>query len=230
MAFLDDDVLPQPGWFENITAPLVADQYDTVMGLVKLAPHLTRSWMLPIHRGRFAEISVADGSCGLVGANMAMNRSIFNKTKGYDPNLGGGGLGNQEDTLMFYQMVILGARLGHVDNAVVEHHYDVSRLKRKAWLKGAEQMGRSCAYVTHHWFHTTITLPRLRRLRKQVQLAIWRMRNRPNLDPESEGTSPAEMGLVQHIAFLDQYRIESKKPRIYKKEGCDLKQPKAGTD
>ena len=56
-----------------------------------------------------------------------------------------------------------------------------------------------------------------------MQLTLWRQRNQPNLDPESEGASLHELDLVQQIGYLDQYRIELGRPRNYEKEKAPRK-------
>jgi hypothetical protein len=45
----------------------------------------------------------------------------------------------------------------------VEHHFDTSRLTREGMLDIARKMGRSRAYLDHHWLHRRPRLPRLRR-------------------------------------------------------------------
>jgi hypothetical protein len=61
-----------------------------VVGEVRLAPHLLRRWMEPMHRAMLAEVRPNDERHGLVGANMAVSRECFDRVEGFDPALGPG--------------------------------------------------------------------------------------------------------------------------------------------
>ena len=223
IVWLDDDVVPQPGWLENLTRPILEDEADLVAGSVIMAPHLSRDWMTLSHRDRLAEIDPADGTGAIAGANLAVRKSVLEQTDGFDPRLGPGQLGFQEDSLLAHHIRSLGARVVPARNAKVEHHFDPSRLLRSSWLKSAESLGRSCGYVAFHWEHGSITYPWLRGLRKRAQLMSWRLRHLSRLDPDREGISDDELACVQHIAYLDQYRLESRKPHAYEKRGVRRK-------
>ena len=89
----------------------------------------------------------------LVGANMGLHRSVFQRIPGFDPELGPGASGFGEETLLTWQMGEAGLRLKQIPEAVVVHHPDASRLLRSEWLKGARKRGCSMAYLLHHWQH-----------------------------------------------------------------------------
>ena len=220
MVWIDDDVIPKPGWLDAVTRPLIEGPCTAVVGRVSLAPYLSRDWMTPDLRDRLAEIPSSDGVWFFTGSNMAATRALYNKTQGYDENLGPGGkgLGLQDDSLMGIHLQQVGARIHNAEDGEVEHHLQVDRLKRKSWMRMAGTLGRSSAYVTHHWYHTTVPYAGLKKFRKKIQFMFWNWRNRPNTDPESEGITSAEMSFMQTIAYLDQYQIESRKPRNYEKE------------
>jgi glycosyltransferase involved in cell wall biosynthesis len=230
LVWLDDDVIPKAGWLEGLVQPILEDKADFVVGRIDLAPHLLRDWMTPELRQRYGEIPGAKGDTFPVGGNTALTRAFYAKSEGHDPELGpgSGGLANGEDILFSRQMVALGARLGYAEDGAVEHHFEPSRLTRKAWLETAEGQGRASAYIYHHWDHATTSMPMIRKWYKQAQLFAWRLLHRPNLDPESEGASTDELAMVHIIGFLDQYAIESRKPHKYKKHGTN-RQPGAAT-
>jgi glycosyltransferase involved in cell wall biosynthesis len=228
LVWIDDDVFPQPNWLENLVKPIVDDQADAVVGRITLAPNLLRDWLTPKLRQRMAEIPPPDfGDPFLVGANMAVRRSFYDRTGGFDPRLGPGkgALGFQDDSMLGLLLTVLKARIGFADQAGVVHHFDPSRLQRLSWLQGAEKLGRSCAYVSHHWYHSNTTFPRLRRWRKQVQLMFWRKKHLSIADPKQEGINADELEFVQQIAFLDQMHIEAHKPRNYEKCGLRVNMP-----
>jgi glycosyltransferase involved in cell wall biosynthesis len=221
MVWLDDDIRPKAGWLEGLVRPILEDNADFVVGRIMLAPHLVRDWMTPELRQRYGEIPGMNGDTFPVGGNTAIRRELYAKTSGHDPELGPGNavLSGGEDTLFARQMLALGVRFGYAEEAVVEHHFEPSRLTRREWLKTAESQGRSSAYIYHHWDHATVRMPSIRRRRKQVQLWLRRLLHRPNLDPDAEGVSTDELALIHIINFLDQYAIESRKQRNYEKRG-----------
>src|ERR1700679_4320507 len=136
LVWLDDDILPQAGWFEGLIQPVLDDKYDMVVGRVSLSPHLLRDWMTPNLRQRMGEMPWADGGTFPLGGNLAVTRRFYDKTEGHDPNLGPGGfgLGTHEDTLFGLQLIELGARHGYAEKAWVIHEFEESRLRRKYWL------------------------------------------------------------------------------------------------
>ena len=217
LVWTDDDVIPRSGWLEGLTRPILEGKYEAVVGRIELPSYLDRDWMTPDHRDRLAVIPAQRGH-SLVGANMAVTRRLYDQGVGYDVNLGPGtALGYMDDILLARHLTSLGATIGLAEDGVVEHHVDASRLSREDWIKGATRLGRSLAYIAHHWDHTRISFPLLRQWKKQAELWLWRQRTKPNLDPKSEGISEHELGCIQHIAYLEQYRIESRKPHNYGK-------------
>jgi len=207
LAFTDDDLRFDAFWLLKLLAPLRAGQADAVVGEVRLAPHLTRAWMEPIHRAMLAERRPNDERHPLVGANMAMSRECFDWVGGFDPALGPGALGLAEELLLECQIRARGGRIQFVEGAVVEHHLDPKRLERPAWIRRAKASGRSNAYISHHWHRGSKPLLALRRAKKTIQFGLctlsgWLRR---------KGGAPIdcrEMELIYHLAFLKQFGIE----------------------
>ena len=220
LLFTDDDVRVPADWIAGMIAPIVEGRADAVAGGVRLAPHLQRDWLTPVHKAKLADTGLMRNEAPgmLVGANMAFSRRILARVPGFDPELGPGALGFHDEGLFGEQLQLAGFRLGGALDTIVEHHPESNRLLRSSWLHSARAFGRSSAYMLHHWHHGTMTWPYLRLLRKQAQLALWRLRHKIPPD-DSEGMALEEIGMQQNIFQLQQYLIERKRPHNYQKRG-----------
>ena len=203
LAFTDDDLQFDESWLLKLLAPLRTGQAEAVVGEVRLAPHLVRTWMEPIHRAMLAEVRPDDDRHELVGANMAVTRECFYQVGGFDPALGPGALGLSEEVLLEHQIRARGGRIQFVEGAIVEHHFDPRRLERSAWIRHAKASGRSNAYIFHHWDRGSIPLLALRRAKKTVQfgfckLSSWLRRN------TGSPIDSREIELISYLAFLQQ--------------------------
>ena len=78
---------------------------------------------------------------------------MFEHIGGFDENLGPGGLGFADESLLSMQIGEAGLRVCKRLDVVVEHHCDPGRLDRRQWASIARRMGRSWGYVLHHWSH-----------------------------------------------------------------------------
>jgi GT2 family glycosyltransferase len=174
-----------------------------VVGEVRLAPHLVRTWMEPMHRAMLAEVRPDDERHGLVGANMAVSRECFDGVAGFDPALGPGALGLAEDILLERQIRAKGGRIQFVEGAVVEHHLDSKRLERSEWIRLAKASGRSNAYIFHHWDRGSKPLLVLRRAKHAIQLGLCTLSAWPGRKAGSPIDS-RELALIYHLAFLRQ--------------------------
>jgi GT2 family glycosyltransferase len=220
--FTDDDVRPSPGWFNAITEPIIAGRFDALAGCVNIAPHLLRPWMTDRHKAWLASTHYLNTSEpeGAVSANMAVARRVFARVPRFDPELGPGRLGFWDDTLFSLQLKKAGYRLGLAGDAVVEHHFDASRLSRSSFLARAAAEGRSLAYVTWHWKHETRTLPLLRAARRELELRLKRKLCAKDW-PHAEGIAPWEMDLATAISFLRHFSVVRTQPRAYEKYGLN---------
>jgi glycosyltransferase involved in cell wall biosynthesis len=203
LAFTDDDLRFDALWLLKLLAPLRAGQAEAVVGEVRLAPHLTHSWMEPIHRAMLAEVRPNDERHELVGANMAVSRECFDWVAGFDPALGPGALGLGEEILLEHQIRARGGRIQFAEGAMVEHHFDPRRLERSAWIRHAEASGRANAYIFYHWDGGSKPLLTLRRAKKTIQLCFCKLSSwfrRNTVSP----IDSREITLINHLAFLEQ--------------------------
>jgi glucosyl-dolichyl phosphate glucuronosyltransferase len=214
LVFTDDDLRFDAHWLLKLLAPLRAGQADAVVGEVRLAPHLTRTWMESIHRVLLAEVQPNRQDHELVGANMAVTRECFELVGAFDPALGPGALGLSEEVLLERQIRAKGGRIQFVEGAVVEHHFDPKRLERSAWIRHVKAQGRSNAYIFYHWDRGSMSLLTLRRIKKTIQLGLctlshWR-RRKVNSPIDSK-----EIALIHYLAFLKQLGIQQRSHRKY---------------
>jgi len=220
IAFTDDDIRFRVDWIEKLTAPILSGEADAVAGAIAIAPHLMRHWMRDIHRSFLAEMDGFEptGHLSMVGANMAFSRKVLCKLSGFDVNLGAGRLGFVDDGLFSEQLVAEGFKLTFCPEAEVEHHFDPSRLTRQSLLEHARGIGRSEAYVAHHWRHRTIFAPKLHALRKKLALSLWRLSHRAATKID-EGCFEEEIYTVIAQNFYSHYAAIRQEPRIYQRQG-----------
>lgn len=224
----DDDVRFGPDWIGRMIEPITDGHANAVAGGVVLAPELLRSWMTPMHRSWLAEtlwLKRSDPQ-SYVGANMAIARHVLDKVPNYDPHLGPGGLGYCDDVLFSSQLLRAGYRIADRLDVSVEHHPDQTRLARSAWLDAAWSRGLSQAYVGHHWEHWRCRFGRLKLARAVTTLKLWRILNPRHSD--ADGCDENEMRLVFELATVAGHLNESKRTKMYEKNG--LLQSRACSD
>jgi glycosyltransferase involved in cell wall biosynthesis len=161
LAFIDDDAVPEPGWFEPLLAEFTDPEVALVAGRV-LPPDADRE-MLPIYEWfgmvdlgperKVFDRSVSGwyeltnfGGVGL-GANISVRRSVFGGWKGFDERLGAGTrICGHEELKAFFELADRGFRLVYAPRSVVRHAfpYTIEELGRRA-LRAVEA---SSAYLT----------------------------------------------------------------------------------
>lgn len=153
LVFTDDDVRPPMDWLQRMSEPILCGDADAVAGGIRLANSLKRPWMEPIHRNWLA--STEDKSRNephpMIGANMAVARRVFEKVRGFDPEVGPGAIGHAEDTFFWLQVREAGFRILTLLNVEVEHHPSEDRLSRESYSRLARKNGEFAAYVEYHW-------------------------------------------------------------------------------
>lgn len=217
--FTDDDVRPPVDWLDGMCDPLTSGIAHAVAGGVKLAPKLIRPWMTTQHRSWLAATEwLTPGSPrGLVGANMAISRTVLDRVPEFDPELGGGGLGFFEDVLFGSQVQTSGFGIYDCLHVCVEHHFDPSRLNRESWLNGAEKRGESHAYMGHHWEHWRCRFGAVKSFVAGQKLNAWRNANQTRMT--EDGCSPEELDLVYRLAVIRHHHKISHRARNYEHHG-----------
>ncbi|HTJ00113.1 MAG TPA: glycosyltransferase family A protein [Dongiaceae bacterium] len=218
--FTDDDVRVPENWIANLTAPLLSGAADAVAGGVRLAPHLERPWMTPMHRSALACTKEREKQPPheLIGANMAFTRAVIRRVPGFDPELGAGALGFKEESLFFKQFQKAGFRLAKQWGLPVEHHFEPNRLLHASFVDTARRRGHSDAYLRHHWSHETVENLAGRTREAAARLAWYRLLHPGNIFLK-EGCADWEMSLVRKLHFFRHMAVEQKRPRNYDFEG-----------
>jgi len=217
VVFTDDDVRVFPGWITSLVRLLLDGGADAVVGGIRLPEHLAKAWMTPLHRSLFASTELLDPErpAHLISANMAVVRTVLSKVPGFDVELDPGRLGAWGDSLFSWQVREAGFRLRGAFDFAIEHHFDETRLSRASLLRAARVQGVCRAYVAHHWHHESRPGSARRLLRRLLDLAKLRMRNRVS----AEGVPMAELQLIESIWLERQWMHESRRPRNYTRRG-----------
>src|SRR5690606_15854744 len=223
----DDDTRLPAHWIGAMCRPIRAGEADAVAGKVALAEHLQRPWMEPFHRAILSSTECLDEEDpqDMFGASMAFSRRVLERVPAFDPELGPGTeVGALEDTLFTWQLKAAGYRIGFVGEAVVEHHFDPSRLSRSSLREAAKRHGQARAYMAYHWQHGAYARSRWvrpRRLNLLVRYGLltirrgtaWREWGR------CEGITRWEFGLIRQINGIKQHLKESRRPPNYDRRG-----------
>lgn len=234
LLFTDDDVRVPLDWIEGMAAPILRGAADAVAGGVRLAASLRRPWMTTAHTLALADTAGLDPDAPrLVGANMALHRSVFDRIAGFDPRLGPGrdATGTHEETLVGLQMRAAGLRIASAFDGAVEHHPDPDRLTRGAFAASMERLGRSDAYLDYHWRHA-----RAWRGRSAAAVAYWSVRiatgrlRHPTASDRAEGMHPDEMAWRRFRAYHRQLIAYVGSRRHYDRYGLRPRVPWTSAD
>jgi len=219
--FTDDDVHVPRHWIEAMCAPILSQEAEVVAGGICLAKHLVRPWMKTLHYEWLAstERTSPEGFDQCYGANMAFSRSVLNKVPAFDRDLGPGALGQFDDTLFIRQLQRAGFRLKVDFGVQVEHHCEVERLKRKAFLKTANRQGRCNAYVRYHWEHHHEFGARDRGVAIRRELSAIRRRSWRHLFGIA-GAPEWELKMESEAAYFEQWTVEEQRDRLYDRFGA----------
>jgi len=217
--FTDDDLSPDRDWLRKIGTPLLEGKCDAAVATVKLAEHLDRPWLEPVHKAWLAvPANPRDAELELTGASMGFHRSVLKRVPAFDPELGGGAIGFGEDTLFSWQLCEAGFRLLRIPDALAVHHPDPIRLLRSHWLAAAIQRGPTGAYLLHHWQHGEMRNPLMRAYYVAAKLRLRRILQ-PPVPMDAEGCAPWEMSYVLTIEQCRHFLKERRRPRNYSKRG-----------
>lgn len=220
--FSDDDLRFPKDWVTGMCKPILAGDADALVGGIRMAPALERPWMEQEHHLLLASNSWWQPSTepSLVGANMAVSRRVLAQVPGFDPEIGAGTLGAYEDYLFSQQITRAGFRLQTALPVWVEHHFQPDRLTAERMARAAEAMGRSWAYVAHHWKHEPAPYPWLSWVRAVLRWQFYHARHFLQTRGRTADYLPGwEVQQRQDVAFAAQMLHEVKRPRRYAQFG-----------
>jgi glycosyltransferase involved in cell wall biosynthesis len=145
LAFMDDDVVVEPTWLRNLTAPLQNGPWAGTGGrILPQWPCTPPSW-IPIKEqyglGPLVLFDLGPEAGPLAeppfGTNMAYRRAIFDKYNGFRRDLGPnpGSEIRGEDTEFGNRLLRAGEQLWYEPSAVVHHKVPPNRLRQRYFLR-----------------------------------------------------------------------------------------------
>lgn len=218
--FVDDDLRFSRNWLSAMCEPIRNGTAAGVTSRIEIPAYLRRIWFHPYHLGWLGCLPYANPASPdeMPGANMAVCRSVIERVPSYDLELGGGALGNCEDTLFSRQICAAGFKIALARETHVEHHFDPRKLRYKQWAMSAKSAGRSHAYLLHHWQHGAISFPKIRLNFLSAKLSM-RLSQSRQYGPDEEGIPPWELSYRFEIAKLLQFQAERLRKRNYTRRG-----------
>lgn len=216
----DDDVRPPDDWLAMMCAPICSGRAEMVAGGVRIAPSLLRNWMTPALRARLSSTELLDAThpAWVVAANLAFSREVLSRVPGFDPELGPGALGFEDEVLFSWQVREAGFRIVGMFDSPVDHCFDVRRLERASLARYMRAHGRSKAYVEYHWQHVEVARPRIRWWLAQAAWMGFHVFH-PLEHRRREGISEVESDLLAALGNAEQHLIEGRRPRLYARRG-----------
>lgn len=149
---------------------------------------------------------------------MAFHRRVLDRIPGFDVELGPGALGFGDDTLFSRQIQVAGYKLVGALDVVVEHHFDLSRLTKERLINLARNMGRTQAFIAHHWGHQVVQRLRRKYLRTKLH-QLW-ARRYALLNERTD--TPAffhALKMEQDHAFYAESLVQKRRPFKYALRG-----------
>lgn len=155
LAFMDDDVIVEPTWLQNLTAHLHSSQWVGAGGRVRLENNFVPPrWLLlegpySMAGSLGAAFDLGDQAGELdrppFGTNMAFRKSMFEKHGGFRIDLGRSAKNmiGKEDTEFGERLMAAGERLWYAPSAIVFHPVPKERLTKKYFLAWWFGCGRS---------------------------------------------------------------------------------------
>lgn len=157
IAFVDDDVIVEPKWLQNLTAQLLDGKCAGVGGRTLLAePFHPPRWMalkgdLSLGGVLAAQFDLGDEACELdrapYGANMAFQKAMFTKYGLFRTDLGPSPNSlvprPNEDTEFGRRLMAAGERLYYEPKAVVYHPVPKNRIRKRYFLDWYFDYGRA---------------------------------------------------------------------------------------
>lgn len=134
LAFLDDDVIVDPGWLQAIDHFLKNNPFLVAQGVIRVPSPEAEDPQTKRLLDRYHTISRLEygpekqSLSSLNGANLVIFREIFEKVGFFDERLGPGAAGTSEDVELARRILRAGLKIGYIHNAIVYHRVDRARL------------------------------------------------------------------------------------------------------
>jgi GT2 family glycosyltransferase len=134
LAFLDDDVIVDPGWLQAIDRFFKNSSFAVAQGVIRVPSPEAEDPQTKRLLDRYHTISRLDygpekQSLGsLNGANLVIFREVLDKIGYFDERLGPGAAGTSEDVELARRIVRAGLKIGYIHDAIVYHRVDRARL------------------------------------------------------------------------------------------------------
>jgi len=158
LLFTDDDTRPETGWVQTLWDTFQKYNCDAVGGRVEILwPAARPLWFADELISSLAGVDYGDQEIALsydrrpLGANMAFQRSVFERIGNFDPELGriGAKLLGGEETELFRRLCEAGMTGIYQPRAVVRHLIEPDRVRKKYFRKiyfyGGRSEGKSYA-------------------------------------------------------------------------------------
>jgi glycosyltransferase involved in cell wall biosynthesis len=221
--FTDDDIRVPSNWVVAMCEPILTGVTQAVAGAIVFPGEYRGAFSRPGLSSRqswFASTHELDlhHPGRMVGANMAFHRRVLDKCPKFDVELGPGALGFGDETLFSFQLLAAGYKLVAVFDASVEHYFDLTRLTRGALMDAARKMGRSRAFIFHHWEHkrSRLVFPRLMLCRWR---RYWAQRSERNHNKLHDNIPDRLLELEQELAFYREYIVQRRRAFKYPLRG-----------
>lgn len=214
LLFVDDDVEVPVDWVDEMSRPILAQECDLVAGAIRPGEGRVLPWMGNHFRSTLLLEPVDGEQHHLIGASFSCHRRVFERVS-FDPALGAGSpYGSAEDVFFYEQAKAAGFVTHGCSRAPVLHNFDLARLRHRALRRTASAIGRSDAYVAHHWRHSPLGQLRLRIAFDWLRLEAVRRRRF-----DGDGMSDMEFKRRIALAFKRQLLRERSTPPRYERLG-----------
>jgi glucosyl-dolichyl phosphate glucuronosyltransferase len=167
LAFVDDDVIVDPGWLESIDHFLENNPYQIAQGAIHLPSPEAEDPQIKRLLDRYRTIPHLDYGPAvqtldsLNGANLVIYKEVFNRIGHFDQRLGPGAAGTSEDVELARRIVRAGFKIGYMREAIVYHRVERSRLTDEYFKSLHRRQGFSRLAVENRGI-TRITLSLVR--------------------------------------------------------------------
>lgn len=150
LAFLDDDCVAPPNWIGAILREFAADPELAMLGgRVELLEPDDVPMTIKLFTERRHPV-LSDFTFGVIlGANMALRRSVFDHVGGFDTDLGPGGLGGGDDDDLLYRVLRMRLKVTCTPDVLVYHGHGRKDAEAAMSLQRAYDRGHGGFYAKH---------------------------------------------------------------------------------